>query len=306
MSNLVSTKALKGHTDQVVSVCFSPDGQTLASGSQDKTVRLWNIKENKHSVLTGHGLTDWWSKVNSLAFSSTLQLLASGGDDKTIRLWSTETAEPLRVLTGHTQAVTTVAIHPQGKFLASGSRDKTIIVWSLETGEQLINLEPHTEILSVCFSPDGNWLASGGENGKVDLCNWDKNEVITLQPHSEWFAGVTSVAFHPQKRLIASGSKDKTIKISSVKETKELMTLSSHTSEVNSIAISPDGKILISGSKDKTLKLWNLNQGELIATIPHQGSVEEVAFSPNGKIVATACEDKVVRVYLNLLELISS
>ncbi len=118
-------RTLTGHKDTVHSVAISPDGQTLASGSWDDTIKLWNLATGKElRTLTGHK-----SSVQSIAISPDGQTLASGSFDKTIKLWNLKTGDLLRTLTGHKNRVWSVAISPDGQTLASGSEDKTIKLW---------------------------------------------------------------------------------------------------------------------------------------------------------------------------------
>ncbi|GBF52481.1 high-affnity carbon uptake protein Hat/HatR [Microcystis sp. 0824] len=240
-------------------------------------------------------------RINSVAFSPCQGFLVSGGDDQTVRIWSLETKELISTLTGHQDKVTAVAVHPDREIIASGSEDKTVKIWSVKTGEILSTLQGHSDkVLTVKFSQNGQLLASGGgENDKtVIIWNLGEKSSITLKGHSDWFGGILSVDFGSNNKFLASGSKDKTIKIWDIKRGTEVKTLSEHSDHINSVSVSPNNQLLASGSDDKSLKLWDLKAaGRVIISIPHPQKIYAVCFSPDGNYIATACQDKIVRVY---------
>jgi WD40 repeat protein len=249
---------LQGHSNSVDSVSFSPNGKTLASGSYDKTIKLWNL-ETGQAIRTLYGHSDY---VISVSFSPDGKTLASGSYDKTIKLWNLETGQAIRTLNGHIDSVSSVSFSPDGKTLASGSGDKTIKLWNLETGEEIRTLNGHSNSVdSVSFSPDGKTLASGSGDKTIKLWNLETGqEIRTLNGHSN---SVDSVSFSPDGKTLASGSGDKTIKLWNLETGQEIRTLNGHSNSVDSVSFSPDGKTLASGSSDKTIKLWNFPELEL-------------------------------------------
>jgi WD40 repeat protein len=284
---------LTGHTDWVNSVAFSPDGKLLASGSDDYTIKLWDVATGQEvRTLKGHTYF-----VLSVAFSPDGRLLASGSGDRTIKLWDVASGSLVRTLTGHTNWVRSVAFSPDGKLLASGSDDNTIKLWEVATGRELRTLKGHSwGVKSVAFSPDGKLLASGSGDGTIKL--WDVatgQEVRTLKGHTGW---VTSVAFSPDGKLLASGSGDHTIKLWEVATGREVRTLTGHTGDVTSVAFSPDGRLLASGSADETIKLWEVASGREVRTLTgHTHGVYSVAFSPDGRLLASGSRDATIKLW---------
>ena len=204
----IPTSTLTGHTDNVYSVSFSPDGTLLASGSSDDTIKLWDVATGEEiRTLTGHT-----NIVYSVSFSPDGNTLASGSWDDTIKLWNVDTGKEIRTLTGHTDDVYSVSFSPDGTLLASGSSDDTIKLWDVATGEEIRTLTGHTNIVySVSFSPDGNTLASGSWDYTIKLWDVDTGEEIrTLTGHTNI---VWSVSFSPNHTMLASGSWDYTIKL---------------------------------------------------------------------------------------------
>ncbi len=201
---------LHGHKDPVSSVAFSPDGKTLASGSWDKTIILWDVEKRQR---IGQPLEGHKNDVRSVAFSPDGKTLASGSWDKTIILWDVERRQRIgQPLEGHKDYVYSVAFSPDGKTLASGSGDKTIILWDVEKRQRIGQpLEGHkNSVYSVAFSPDGKTLASGSSDKTIILWDVEKRQRIgqPLEGHKD---SVYSVAFSPDGKTLASGSRDKTI-----------------------------------------------------------------------------------------------
>jgi WD40 repeat protein len=257
-------KTLRGHLNRVWTIAFSPDGQLLASGSDDQTIRLWNAHDGTClTVLQGHT-----GGVTSVSFSPNGQLLASASDNSSIRLWSIDHGTCLRTLHGHTRWVWAVAFSPDGQTLASGSDDRTIRLWEVETGTCRKTLQGNTDVrgsedasarwvTSLSFSPNGQTLASGGEGASVRLWSVQDGTCFRLlQGHSSC---VWAVAFSPDGQTLASGSADLSVRLWDVQSGTCLKTFQGRTNGVRSVSFNPDGSMLASGSHDALVRLWDTN-----------------------------------------------
>ncbi len=274
------------------SIAITPDGKLLASGSEDKTIRLWNLETFQViSTLTGHARS-----VKSVAFSPDGTILATGSDDQSVKLWDLDQGEEICTFSGHSHAVKSVAFSPDGKVLASGSWDKTIKLWDIQTGVPERTLTGHVlQIASLAFSPCGNFLASASCDRTVRLWDLTSGSSSPLYGHA-W--AVFAVAVSPDGKTLATGSDDNTIILWDWHTGKTLYTLSGHSWSVVTLAFSPDGESLVSGSWDKTIKRWQLSTGQELATLQgHLDSVSSVAISPSGQMIASTSKDKTIKLW---------
>ncbi len=280
---------LMGHAGEVNTVAISPDGKKIVSGSDDKTLRIWDLNSQKLlRTLTGH--TDW---VYALALSADGQTIVSGSKDKTIKLWQLS-GQQIRTLTGHTSYINSVAISPDSTKLVSGSYDKTVKVWNLRTG-QVDTLKGHSrEVLTVAISPDGKKIVSGSVDRTVRIWN-----LTTLKAQSiltRHTGDVNAIAISPNNQQFVSVSDDRTIELWNLNTGREIRTLTGHLADINAVDFSPDNQHIATGSDDKTVRIWDLTTGEDIYTFKgHQGAVFAVDYSPDGKTLVSAGADKTIR-----------
>ncbi len=288
-----SLAVLRGHEGPVWSVAYSPDGRLLASGSADKTIRIWDTSTHEARMVTGHeGI------VYSVAFDSNGTHLVSASEDTTVRIWDTSTGKLENVLQGPPQECYSAAFHPSDEWLAAGYHGG-LRLWDTSSGEERGPLlADQVTVFSVAFTRDGSRLAWGANDKTVDFWNVQDGGQLDELPHADM---VRSVAFSPDGSRLASGSFDSTVRVWDVdaRPAKELFALNAHGPVVQSVAFSPESKRLASGGDDRTVCIWDVSTGEQLARLRgHEGFVQSVAFSPDGIHLASACrDDKTIRVW---------
>jgi len=279
---------LEGHRDRVLSVAFDPQGGTLASGSADATVKLWDARSgNLLRTLEGH---DRW--VDSVAFNPQGGVLASGSE---VRLWDMRSDKLLRTLEGHGGRVLSVAFDPQGGTLANSKSDHPVKLWDARSGKLLRTLEGHRDwVYSVAFDPQGGTLASGGDDTTVKLWDVRNGKLLrTLEGHT---SVVDIVTFSKDGRLLASKSDDDTIRLWSCETWETVAVIPEHKDEprdwIPALAFHPTLPLLAAaGSEPSTLDnelpqlihLWELDYNVLLGQRAEAAAV--AVHHTTGKIV---------------------
>ncbi|MFX0016040.1 MAG: hypothetical protein ACFFB2_13330 [Promethearchaeota archaeon] len=281
------------------SIDFSPLGYLVASGGEDKSIRLWDTKKNTLQILSGH--EDFVSRV---IFSPDGTLLASSSQDKTIRLWNVARGANNRTLTSHEAAITSVAYSPNSEYLASGSEDNTIRLWNLTSGDQQTLGNHEKRVTSIVFAPNSSLLASA---------SWDSNIILwNLTTRSDEFmitdptGNINSLAFSSDGTMLASGGATSggapEIRIWNVTNGLELGSLEmteGHSSPVTCLAFSSDNRFLVSGSEDGSLIIWDTTSSwSRIETRINwfEDNVNSIVFSPQENLLVTCGNDNFIKV----------
>jgi len=317
-----------GRISRINSVSFSPAGNVIATASDDRTAKLWDLQGNCLVTLTGHntsvtsisfsptgdaiatassdgsaklwdlqgnclktftGHSDW---VTSVSFSPTGDAIATAADNKTAKLWDLQ-GNCLVTLTGHNTSVTSISFSPTGDAIATASVDKTAKLWDLQGNCLVTFTGHHYSVNSVCFSPKGDAIATASIDGTAKLWDLDGNCLKTFIGHHD---SVNSVSFSPIGDEIATASDDHTAKLWDL-QGNCLMTFTGHNYSVNSVSFSFTVEEIATASDDHTAKLWDLQGNCLVTFTGHHYSVNSVSFSPKGDAIATASDDKTAKLW---------
>ncbi|MCG9126215.1 WD40 repeat domain-containing protein [Candidatus Poribacteria bacterium] len=274
----------------VRSLAISPDGTTIATGSNNGSVDLWNVTTRQLiGQYIGHT-----SIVSSIAFSPDNTIIATASEDKTIRIWDIHTGQSIMVLTGHEEWVTSVTFSPDGLTIASTSLDDTIRLWSAATGEHKQTLKGHKHYVNtVKYSPNGKTIVSKGWDG---IFFWGRDRNSTTFSIKGKITKCNSFTYSADGNTIAIGGYNGSVYQceSSIAESNhnpvllfnKTPLLSGHHRFAHCITLSPDGARIATGSHDG-VRLWDVTSGEFIQSYEgHTDSIHGVAFSPDGTKIA--------------------
>ncbi|EDX87892.1 hypothetical protein S7335_5605 [Synechococcus sp. PCC 7335] len=286
-----SLQMLSGHTSWISAITYSPN-QMLASGSEDRSVRIWR------GNLCLRQLQGYSNGIWSVAFNRQGTLLASGNQDRDLRLWSVQTGELLSTLRGHKSWIWSVSFSPTRPTVASSSEDQTIRIWDIQSQQQKYVLTGHGDaVLSLLHAPDGS-LWSGSLDGT--LKQWSE-EGICLQTLNSHDGGVWTVALSLDGQLLLSGSQDQTIKLWNPVSGSVIDTLNGHQSWIRSVAMSPDCKTLLSGGADGILKIWQRDRNGKYRCqqtyAAHGGPILSIAIHKNGRQATTSSTDSTIKLW---------
>jgi len=306
--NITLLRRLAGHSDQVTSIAFSPDGEMLASGSSDKTVKLWDPQTGDlERTLVGHDV-----RVTIVRFAPDGRAVVSGSGDPlgsygtSVRMWDVRTGSmkhTLEIVGNYYSGGPDITFSPDGRILVTstyvtlnhpGGYGYTVVkLWDTQSGEMLIGFGGWSTTRWI-LSPGGKSLAiiAGMSNpNTTDILNVPTGEL-------KWtLESVGPIIFSPDGKYLAGRGDDKAIQIWDV-PTGELKWTLEGSGKVLSISFSPDGKYLASGGDDRTVRLWDTQTWNLLRQLAgHSGEVTWTAFSPDGRTFASQTSDEVVRLW---------
>lgn len=263
-------RTLRGHSDTIYGLAFSPDGKKIVSGARDKTIKIWDVDSGERiATLVGHG-----KQVNSVSFSPDGKKIVSGGGDSTINIWDSDSGRIIDVLEGHKNAVYSTFFSPDGKKIISGSYDRTIKIWDPDSGRKITTLNGHTGlVLSVSASPDGKKIISGSNDKTIRI--WDFISGEKLVTFNEGNSEINSVSFSMDGKRIVSGSWDSIVQIWDAQTGKLLHSLEGHTGSICFCVFTAQDHLLATLSIDGTVRLWNTKSWQTIAILSEQ-SVDNV------------------------------
>lgn len=329
------TSSMAGHTEAVLSVCFSPDGSCLATGSGDATVRIWDLN-TELPLHTCRGHTNW---VLCISFSPDGKILISGGMDGDIRIWEPKSGKcQANIKTAHKKFITALAWEPLHKnpgctLFASASKDGTTKIWDSRNGRIILTLSGHTESVTCLRWGGAGLIYTGSQDRTIKVYESETGKVVrVLTGHAHW---VNTIVLHTdyalrtgaydhtgttyenpdvaqQKALeryqalrgkggerLASASDDFTIHIWDGENSKKpIIRMTGHQQPINLLSFSPDGRVLASASFDKSLKIWDGTNGKFKGTLRgHVGAVYQVCWSSDSRLLVSGSKDSTLKVW---------
>jgi WD40 repeat protein len=282
------TVTLKGHTDPIYSIAIAPGGPFVATGSFDRTIRLWDLATGKEARSLG-GKNGHQNQVLSLAFSPAADLLASGGSDNVVKLWELPATKPTATF-AHTSAVTRAAVAPDGKTTATAHADGAIKLWSLPEGKPGETLAGHTgSVTGIAFTANGQSLVSVGEDRTLRYWNVAKAEPLAVVGAA--VAEITGLGVSPG--AVVTASADGLLQFwptqpATGKPYLPTRQVSDPSSIGVSLAVMTNGSHVLTAGKSGGVAVWNVGSGVKERTLDVAAPVVALAASKNNQLVAVA------------------
>jgi WD40 repeat protein/serine/threonine protein kinase len=272
------------HQGAILDAEFSPDGNWIATASEDGTARIWNVTTSEPaSPPLRHK-----RPIHRVVFSPDGRKVATASEDFTACVWDVRTGEPLFAPLLHEHEVPWVAFSPDGAELVTASFDRTARIWDSNTGTLLATLHHEGQIHRVAFSPDGKIIGTASDDGRARL--WDAKTGQSLATPLRHRKEVNDIAFSADSKRVLTASDDGTVGVWDVETGRPKLSLFRHSGPVERASFSPDGfKILTSSSPSSTAgraEVWDARTGDLISVVPSRESrIVSASFSPDGRSI---------------------
>jgi WD40 repeat protein len=291
-------RTLAGHTGSVNAVAVTPDGRYAVSASYDTTLAVWDLERGVEiRTLEGHS-----DPVNAVAITPDGRCVVSAAGisrsrwedektaDYTLKVWDLRTGTILHTFSGHTDAVCTVGVAPDGKQVLSGAADGMLKLWDLETGAEQWTVKGHNaRINTVVVTPDGrraiSAASSSDNSAQRALKVWDLVTGAELYAFDLFGAWYNTVVVTPDGLQAVSASDDTTLKVWDLMACLEQRTLSGHNDWVYALAMMPDGKHVVSSSEDRTVKVWDIERAVVVASFSADSRLIGCIITPNGETI---------------------
>jgi len=282
-----------GHIATILSSAISPNEKYVVSGSDDHTIRLWEVSTGRETrVFRGHE-----DSVTSVLFSPDGKYIVSGSVDKTIRLWQRDTGKEIVRLDGHDSSVNSISFHPNGKQVISGSDDNTVRLWDIDTGKQLKKFTGHSSpVNTVVIEQNGKYAASGSWDRTIQI--WDIATGDRIAKHGKFDSNITSISFSPDGKKIVFGCDDGSIEIIDIISGRTLSNFIVHDQFTSSVAYDPGGQFVLSSNLFGDIYLWDVKSGkELKKYVGHSNAVRSICFSSKGRFLLSSGNDRTIRLW---------
>ena len=290
---------MDGHEFTVWSLAITPNGQMIASGGQDSTIRLWDFATGKevHKFLGHEGPV-----YNMEIMQDGKHLVSVADKDLAVKIWNIENCELVSSLAPNSAHVTAVAVSPDQRFIVTGGEDGFARIWDLDRGVLLRSSEHEHGIYSMTISPDGRHLLCGskrtpGERYPGVVWVWDFELGVLLKTLSGHMGHVTSITMTADSKYILSGDQHGTVYLWDLETGTLLKTMSGHNAPILTIHVTHDGQHVITGSPDGTVRVWILRGGVLLADLTHTENVHSLIVSPDCRHVITGSMEGSVEVW---------
>jgi len=327
---------LTGHTGPVSALALTSDGRHVVSGSDDRTVKVWDLSRMAARDVPQH--TDWVQKV---VISSDRKRVVSASIDGTAKVWNFHTYQEQTTLMGHTQGVFVLDISPDARFAVTASTDYTTRVWDITDGSERFwmvdeemhgsswwsltvspdgrcavlndgnsdevlvwNLEsgsqacrlPARSVKRVAFTPDGQELVTGGRDGTIQI--WDVDTWTERDSFTGQGGSVWGLMFSPDARRLITSSEDVALRVWRMDSGEVEWTWRGHKGHVNAVAVTPDGALVVSGGRDGSIKVWDLvSDSQGRTLLGHGDSVTEIATTADGRYVVSGSLDNSIKLW---------